>query len=86
VSRRRSKPSNNRLDSVNADQAFSIIRDSYADFGPTRACEKLYESHGIRLAKETVRRLMTDAGLWMPRRQRPSEIYQPRTRRACLAS
>jgi hypothetical protein len=84
VSRRRSKPSNNRLDSVKADQALSIIRDRYADFGPTLACEKLYESHGIRLAKETVRRLMTDAGLWVPRRQRPPKLYQPRSRRACL--
>ncbi|PMS16259.1 integrase, partial [Paraburkholderia rhynchosiae] len=84
VSRRRAKPSNNRLDPVKADQALSIIRDRYADFGPTLACEKLYESHGIRLAKETVRRLMTDAGLWVPRRQRPPRIYQPRARRACL--
>ncbi|MGF6605048.1 transposase, partial [Paraburkholderia sp. GAS448] len=84
VSRRRSKPSNNQLDAVTADRALSIIRDRYADFGPTLACEKLYECHGIRLAKETVRRLMTDAGLWVPRRQRPPKIYQPRARRACL--
>ena len=62
----------------------AIIRERYADFGPTLACEKLRECHGIRLAKETVRRLMTDAGLWMPRRQRPPKIYQPRARRACL--
>jgi hypothetical protein len=84
VSRRRSMPSNNRLDSAKADQALSIIRDRYADFGPTLACEKLYECHGIRLAKGTVRSLMTDAGLWIPRRQRPPKIYQPRARRACL--
>jgi transposase len=84
VSRRRSRPSNNQLDAVTADRALSIIRDRYVDFGPTLACEKLYECHGIRLAKETVRRLMTDAGLWVPRRQRPPKLYQPRARRACL--
>ncbi|CAB3803916.1 ISNCY family transposase ISBcen27 [Paraburkholderia ultramafica] len=84
VSRRRAKPSNNRLDAVTADRVLSIIRDRYADFGPTLACEKLWECHGIRLAKETVRRLMTDAGLWVPRRQRPPKVYQPRARRACL--
>ncbi|WP_448815734.1 ISNCY family transposase, partial [Bacillus safensis] len=56
----------------------------YADFGPTLACEKLWECHGIRLAKETVRKLMTEAGLWVPRRQRPPKVYQPRARRACL--
>jgi hypothetical protein len=54
------------LDAVTADRALSIIRDRYADFGPTLACEKLYECHGIGLAKETVRRLMTDAGRWVP--------------------
>jgi hypothetical protein len=27
---------------------------------------------------------MTDAGLWIPRRQRPPKVYQPRARRACL--
>lgn len=41
-------------------------------------------SRGIRLAKETVRKLMTDAGLWIPRRQRPPKVYQPQARRACL--
>lgn len=39
---------------------------------------------GITLSKETVRHLMTDAGLWIPRRQRPPKIYQPRVRRARL--
>jgi len=27
---------------------------------------------------------MTEAGLWIPRRQRPPKIHQPRARRACL--
>ncbi|MBN3787473.1 ISNCY family transposase [Burkholderia sp. Ac-20353] len=84
ASRKRGSPGNRRLDEELAQRALTIIRDRYADFGPTLACEKLYECHGIRLAKETVRRLMTDAGLWVPRRQRPPKIYQPRARRACL--
>jgi transposase len=84
VSRRRAKPSNNRLDATIANRALTIIRDRYADFGPTLACEKLDECHGIHLARETVRKLMTDAGLWIPRRQRPPKVYQPRARRACL--
>ncbi|MBN3794124.1 helix-turn-helix domain-containing protein [Burkholderia sp. Ac-20392] len=74
VSGHRAKPGNRRLDPGAADRALSIIRDRYADFGPTLACEKLWECHGIRLAKETVRRLMTDAGLWVPRRQRPPKV------------
>ncbi|KVU14754.1 ISNCY family transposase [Burkholderia ubonensis] len=84
ASRKRGRPGNRRLDEDLARLALTIIRDRYADFGPTLACEKLWECHGIRLAKETVRRLMTDAGLWVPRRQRPPKVYQPRARRACL--
>ncbi|WP_322093918.1 ISNCY family transposase [Paraburkholderia bannensis] len=84
VSRKRSMPGNNRLDGATADRALSIIRERYADFGPTLAAEKLHECHGIRLAKETVRKLMMAAGLWVPRRQRPPKVYQPRARRACL--
>lgn len=84
ASRKRGCRSNRRLDEDVARRALTIIRDRYADFGPTLACEKLIECHGIHLAKETVRRLMTDAGLWVPRRQRPPKIYQPRARRACL--
>ena len=67
-----------------AERALRIIRDRYADFGPTLACEKLRECHGLVLAKETVRSLMTAAGLWKPRRQRAAPIHQPRNRRACL--
>jgi hypothetical protein len=39
---------------------------------------------GIVLAKETVRKLMTEAGLWIPRKQRTPSIYQPRNRRSCV--
>ncbi|WP_257010903.1 ISNCY family transposase [Burkholderia ubonensis] len=84
ASRQRGRPGNRRLDEDLARRALTIIRDRYADFGPTLACEKLWECHGIRLAKETVRKLMTDAGLWVPRRLRPPKVYQPRARRACL--
>jgi transposase len=84
ASRKRGNPGNRKLDEGLALRALTIIRERYADFGPTLAREKLDECHGIRLAKETVRKLMTEAGLWMPRKQRPPKIHQPRARRACL--
>ncbi len=84
TSRKRGRPGNRRLDEELARRALTIIRERYADFGPTLAAEKLSECHGIQLAKETVRKLMADAGLWVPRRQRPPKVYQPRARRACL--
>lgn len=67
-----------------AERALLIIRERYADFGPTLACEKLAELHGLYLAKETVRKLMIQAGLWIPRKLRPSRVHQPRPRRACI--
>jgi hypothetical protein len=65
-----------------ADQALELIKTRYADFGPTLAREKLEELHGLFLGKETVRRIMVRAGLWVPRKQR-ARIPQPRYRRPC---
>ena len=84
ASGRRGQPGNRKLDEGLALRALTIIRERYADFGPTLAREKLDECHGIRLCKETVRQLMTQAGLWVPHKQRPPKVYQPRARRACL--
>jgi transposase len=84
VSGKRARASNHRLPDGVAQRAIALIRERYADFGPTLAREKLEECHGIKLAKETVRHLMTEAGLWIPRRQRPPKVYQPRQRRSCV--
>jgi len=64
--------------------ATSILRDRYPDFGPTLACEKLREVHGMAVGKETVRKWMSEIGLWIPRKQRSPTIYQPRNRRNCV--
>ncbi|WP_186154914.1 ISNCY family transposase [Burkholderia gladioli] len=84
VSGKRGRPGNHQLADGVARRSLAIIRERYADFGPTLACEKLRECHGIGLAVETVRVLMMAAGLWIPRRDRPAKVYQPRNRRACL--
>jgi hypothetical protein len=84
VSARRGQPSNRELPVDVRARAMALVRERYADFGPTLACEKLAECHGVMLAKETVRRWMREAGLWIPRKQRPPKLHQPRNRRACL--
>lgn len=84
ISKRFSRPSNNRLDDDTADRVIKLLRSTYADFGPTLAAEKLRTKHGIDLAKETVRRLQIEVGLWIPRKLRPPKIQQPRLRRACI--
>src|SRR5580700_4725467 len=68
ISRHCNRPSNNRLDTELERQIVSILRESYADFGPTLAAEKLEARHGIQISHETVRRLQIEAGLWIPRK------------------
>ncbi len=58
VNRRRGQPDNWQLMPGLAECALHIIREHYADFGPTLAREKLAENHGLFLAKETVRKMM----------------------------
>jgi len=84
ISRRCSRPSNNRLEAHREQQIVNILRESYADFGPTLAAEKLEARHGIKVSRETVRRLQINAGLWIPRKLRPPKVQQPRARRSCL--
>jgi len=78
VSRKRGRPSNQQLAVGAADLALAFVRKRYA--WP----EKLAELHGLRIGVETLRGLMTAAGLWIHRKQRAARIHQPRSRRACL--
>ena len=41
ANQRRGRPSNNRLPDVVRDHAIALVRERYADFGPTFAAEKL---------------------------------------------
>lgn len=84
VNRRRGQPGNRQLTPGLAERGLHIIRERYADFGPTLACEKLAEVHDLYLAKETVRNWMTSDGIWIPHARRKSRVYQPRHRRDCL--
>jgi len=84
VSKRRGRPSNNRLPEAYRDLALSLVRERYADFGPTLAAEKLAAVHGCTISRETLRRWMIAAGLWIDRPHRLPSPHQPRRRRDCL--
>lgn len=81
ASRRRGRPSNNRVSDQLRAQAVALVRERYADFGPTLAHEKLTELHGLQLSVETLRKLMIEAELWQPKRRRRRPIFQLRERR-----
>ncbi|MFS8121111.1 ISNCY family transposase [Rhizobium sp. BR 250] len=74
------RPSNNRISDGVRDYAVALVRERYADFGPTLATEKLVERDGLHVSRETVRTWMVDAGLWLSRKQRRT-FHQPRLRR-----
>ncbi len=84
ISRRRGKPSNNRLDPQVEQKAIDLIYEHYRDFGPTLAHEKLTEKHDLRLSRESVRRIMISEDWWKPKRAKQPETHQMRERRACF--
>ena len=79
----RGKPPNNRIHHAKRDYTLSVIKESYADFGPTLAAEMLAEHHGFQVSRETVREWMQEAGIWLSRKQRRT-FHQPRLRRECF--
>ena len=66
----RGKPGNHRLDPSLKERALVLVRAKYPDFGPTFASEKLQENHSLTIGRETLRKVMTEAGLWRPKRQK----------------
>ncbi len=84
ISKRRGKPSNNRLKAETKQEAIDLLHSRYHDFGPTLAYEKLTEVHDLTLSVESVRQIMIAEELWKPRKVKRKAIHQMRPRRACL--
>lgn len=84
ISKRRGKPSNNRLKPETKQQAIDLLHSRYHDFGPTLAQEKMSEVHELKLSVESVRQIMITEGLWKPRKVKHRAVHQLRPRRACL--
>ena len=84
VSKRRGRPSNNRLKAGIRQDAIDLLHSRYHDFGPTLAHEKLTEVHGLKLSVESVRQIMITEDLWKPRKVKRVTTHPMRPRRACL--
>jgi len=84
VSGHRGKRSNNAITAATRRAALELVREHYADFGPTFACEKLVEDHGYRLSAETLRKWMIADGLWHPKARRAVRAHPRRPRRECV--
>lgn len=75
-----SRRSNNAIDPAVQAFAVTLVKESYADFGPTLAAEMLLEHHHLKVSRETLRKWMQAAGLWLSRKQRRT-FHQPGLRR-----
>ena len=79
----RGKAPNNKIHKAKRDYVVALVKENYEDFGPTLAAEMLAEHHGFKVSRETLRKWMTDDGIWLSRKQRRT-FHQPRLRRECF--
>lgn len=84
VSKKRGKPSNNRICEETKRNILTIIKEKYIDFGPTFLGEKLLENHNIIVSKETLRQFMISENIWETKRRKKAQIHQMRERRSCF--
>jgi hypothetical protein len=78
----RGRASNRQSQAEVKQRALGLYREQYADYGPTLAVECLAQEDGIRVAVTTLRRWLSQAGLWERRRKRqPHRRRRPRRER-----
>jgi hypothetical protein len=78
----RGEPSNRKIDEEVKQKAVEILSQPvYQGFRPTFAMEHL-SRRDIAVSRETVRKWMTEAKLWRPRRQTVEKVHQWRPRRS----
>ena len=78
ISKRRGKPSNNRMKPGVKQQTVDLLHSRYHDFGPTLAHEKLSEVHKLDLSVGSVRQIMIAEGLWKPSKAKQQAVHQMR--------
>jgi len=71
----------NKMSGELEERIGKIIELKYTDFGPTLACEKLFELDGIKISKEKARQIMIAKGLWKVRRKRQRDVHRWRERK-----
>lgn len=75
VSKKQSAANNQRHSEGFAVMRLDLIRERrYLDFGPTLAQEEADRDCRISVAKETLRQCMTEAGIWVSRRERKKRV------------
>src|ERR1019366_1297566 len=76
----RGRPSPRRLPGPARARILDLARTRYPGFNDHHLCEKLCEVEGLSLGRETLRRLLRDAGIGSPRKRRAPAHPQRRLR------
>jgi transposase len=74
IHKARGRASNYQLSTGIRDYTLELIRQSYRDFDPTLAAEVLLERHGLQVSRETLRKWIVEAGLWLSRISRGCDV------------
>lgn len=78
----RGRPSNRAMPAEREAEILRVVGESYRDFGPTLASEKLLELHGLRVSVEKLRQMMIAEGLWKGKKRHKQRVHQRRVRRS----
>lgn len=82
VSRKRGVPSNRKMEAAIREIVDNFINDPLVkSFGPTLMAEKVEQMKAIRLSKETLRKMMIEAGVWKSKVKKKVEPHYARPRR-----
>jgi DNA-binding Lrp family transcriptional regulator len=81
--RLRGRASKRRMAEALREKVVRLVKREYRDFGPTLATEYLAEKHQVKMSRETLRKLLMEAGVWKRKRRRVEEVHVWRARRAC---
>ena len=82
ISEKRGAPGNHKLPNELKKRALCLIEAKYHDFGPTLAHEYLTEQEGLTLSVSTIRNLMIENRLWIPKQKKRQRAHPLRARRA----
>ena len=56
----------------------ALVQECYKGFGPTFMSEKLEERHGLKINRESLRKLMIELDIWKGRTRRKVRVFQRR--------
>ena len=77
----RGKPSNRRMAERERRQIVKLLHQHYSDFKPTHSSEKLDTVHSIKRDPKTIRQIMIDEELWIPKKQKKPDYRCSRPRK-----